>query len=383
MINATLHASYPPSVSGHICDWAVTSVTGEPPNSLEFSQWLESLPSRIETVSLLNTMAFQHIMKVLVALWMVGLWCRLRKVSSRGRAYGGSIIMARERFLLDAGLVFALCCLANNGKLKSCVAVIIYWAIMCGGWSDALTMLVVFSLACNNCIVTGICLSVAYTSWAVVRLIAPWKNQHSGLPSYEVFRASLRPVKKSKKQGRAGKEEEECIICWSSDELPLRLPCRRAHMICAECLDRLQDSDQNRCPLCRLQLYAMESAHGEMSEFLIACFAASCAIGTVFVALTCYKESCFWATLVVLLTASITLPTLWDVWQFLGVSHALDDVDLEDWDVYMIMRHGFLAVGFTSWSVYRIWKSDRVTFVDGVLFRDLEVWMGHSFFWES
>ena len=120
-----------------------------------------------------------------------------------------------------------------------------------------------------------------------------------------------------------------------------------------------------------------------MSEFLIACFAASCAIGPVFVALTCYKESCFWAMLAILLTASITVPTLWDVWQFLAVPHAPDAEDLEDWDVYMIMRHGFLAVSFTCWSVYRIWKSDRVTFVDGVLFGDLEVWMGHSFFWES
>jgi hypothetical protein len=39
MINVTLHASYPPTLPGHICDWTVTKVTGEPPVSPEYSQW--------------------------------------------------------------------------------------------------------------------------------------------------------------------------------------------------------------------------------------------------------------------------------------------------------------------------------------------------------
>lgn len=326
-------------------------------------------------------MAFQHIVKALVELWIAGLWYRLRKDRGRAPAYGGGPATLRERFLLDAGLIFAFYCFAHSEMSKSCVAVVAYWAVLCGGWPDALAMLLVFSLAFNKCVVAGICLSVGYTSWVAARSIVSWKNQHSSLPSYAAFRASLRPVKKSKKQGRAGKEEEECIVCWSSDELPLRLPCRRSHMVCAECLGHLQERFQNQCPLCRRRLYAMESGDGEACAFVIACIAASCAIGPVFVALTCYKESFSWATFAALLTGSITAPILLDVWRLLTFPLILDDEDLEDWVVSMVVRHGGFAVAFACWSVCRIWMSDRVTFVDGELVGKLEVWMRHSFFW--
>jgi hypothetical protein len=109
----------PPTIPGHICDWTVTSVIGEPPNSLEFSQWLGSLPSRIETVSVLNTIAFGYIVKALVALWVVGSWCRFR----RGLA---TYQQGEARLMLDAGVALAVYLLARNEMLKTCIAVVAY-----------------------------------------------------------------------------------------------------------------------------------------------------------------------------------------------------------------------------------------------------------------
>jgi GNAT superfamily N-acetyltransferase len=119
-----------------------------------------------------------------------------------------------------------------------------------------------------------------------------------------------------------------------------------------------------------------------MCGLAIACFAASCAIGPVFVVLTCYVEWYFWAAVAILLTAFITAPIVWDMWQLSTRSLAVDDDYLRRWLGAMLMRHGMPAVVLACWCVYRIWKLDRVTFVEGVLVGELEVWMGHSFFWD-
>lgn len=55
--NVTLHATFPPTLPGHLRDWTVTSTVGVLPDvdPLEYAQWFEKLPERIETVSILNT----------------------------------------------------------------------------------------------------------------------------------------------------------------------------------------------------------------------------------------------------------------------------------------------------------------------------------------
>jgi hypothetical protein len=207
-VNVTIHASYPPTIPGHICDWTVTSVIGEPPNSLEFSQWLGSLPSRIETVSVLNTIAFGYIVKALVALWVVGSWCRFR----RGLA---TYQQGEARLMLDAGVALAVYLLARNEMLKTCIAVVAYWTIMCGEWPDALAMVLVFALALNNCMVAGTSLTFAYNTWAVFLFKVPWAHKTSELPAFKPFLASLRRVKKKgRRQSRhADNNEHQCMIC--------------------------------------------------------------------------------------------------------------------------------------------------------------------------
>lgn len=72
--NVILEASYPPTLAHHLCDWTVTAVTGEEPaDASEYSRWLDSLPSRIETVSILNTLIFQYLVNVLIVAWLLGL----------------------------------------------------------------------------------------------------------------------------------------------------------------------------------------------------------------------------------------------------------------------------------------------------------------------
>ncbi|KAM0691242.1 hypothetical protein Q7P36_010013 [Cladosporium allicinum] len=49
------------------------------------------------------------------------------------------------------------------------------------------------------------------------------------------------------------KPEEECVICWTSDENPLRLPC--SHLVCEGCLARLRDASRYTCPYCSMALF--------------------------------------------------------------------------------------------------------------------------------
>jgi hypothetical protein len=114
----TLHATFPPTLPGRVCDWTITSIVGELPgvDPVEYTQWLEMLPGRIETVSVLNTLLFPHLVKGLLLSWILGLWCRLQS-----RAAVHDKIQVRERYLVDAGFVVAGLLLASNERLKSCV----------------------------------------------------------------------------------------------------------------------------------------------------------------------------------------------------------------------------------------------------------------------
>lgn len=49
------------------------------------------------------------------------------------------------------------------------------------------------------------------------------------------------------------KPEEECVICWTSDDTPLRLPC--SHLVCEGCLARLRDANRYTCPYCSTTLF--------------------------------------------------------------------------------------------------------------------------------
>jgi hypothetical protein len=230
----------------------------------------------------------------------------------------------------------------------------------------------------------GHMLSFAYNTWALLESTIPWTYTNSGLPNFENFLAGLRPVKKrGRRQGRRAEEKEhECLICWSDDAgLPLRLPCRPDHLVCAHCIIRLHNSGQNQCPFCRLPLYTIHGGAAKLCGFIIACFGAGCPIGPVFIALNCYKEWWYWTIAAIFLT----VPVMLSMWYLFTVPRVADVGHLAHWlDEPVGSGVAIFAVLFACWCVWQIWGLDQVTFVDGKLMgAELEVWMGHSFFWES
>ena len=142
--NVTLHATFPPKLPGRLYDWTVTSIVGELPDvdPAEYARWFEGLPERIETISILNTLLFQHLVKVLLLVWILALWYRLQNVRCRAAAHDR--IQVRERYLVDAGFAAAGLLLASNGWLKSCVLLLACWATFYEAPVDAAGMLLVF-----------------------------------------------------------------------------------------------------------------------------------------------------------------------------------------------------------------------------------------------
>ena len=47
--------------------------------------------------------------------------------------------------------------------------------------------------------------------------------------------------------------QSECIVCWSSGDMPAFLPCN--HSICRDCLTAMRDRQQTHCPMCRYRLF--------------------------------------------------------------------------------------------------------------------------------
>lgn len=173
-INVTLHPSYPPALPSHICDWIVTSVTvdGIPPNmiSAEYTQWLEGLPARIETFSVMNNLEFQQIIKALIMVWMVGLWLRSRRFGAYLRD------KSNMRLMFDIGVASLVCFLAMHKSLKRCILVIVCWATTLEEGPSCVVVPLAFGLAFSNCMVAAICITVAYNSTAVLVLMAPWEE---------------------------------------------------------------------------------------------------------------------------------------------------------------------------------------------------------------
>jgi hypothetical protein len=58
--------------------------------------------------------------------------------------------------------------------------------------------------------------------------------------------------------------EEECVVCWTTDENPLSLPC--SHLVCEGCLTRLRDANKYTCPYCSTPLF---KPHNNANKHLI------------------------------------------------------------------------------------------------------------------
>jgi hypothetical protein len=136
-------------------------------------------------------------------------------------------------------------------RLGSCMLVVAAVTALCGKPLDALAPLAVLTWAREGWTLTSIGLTVAYANWA----------QHSFrtnlVPDFETFLARLQPSPFATKILReAG--ERGCIVCWTTEETLLRLPCHVRHILCRNCLVQLHDADMFSCPHCRRGLFVYE-----------------------------------------------------------------------------------------------------------------------------
>jgi hypothetical protein len=363
-----LHASYPPTHPGRLCDWTVTSATGElPADTQAYSEWFASLPSRIETVSILNTLAFEHLMNVLVVVWALGLALRAGRFPIR-RAIDDSEKTWLKTLgrLMDNVTALAGFITTASMSLKSSVALIAFWAALGGGFLDSAGMLVVFALVFHNQMVLGIGLSVAYYTWAAHLRRLPWRDTATGgrLPNYENFLANLRPVDYAARKQESVEEEQEdgdCLVCWSSDEVALELPCKRNHLICPDCLARLHESHRYQCPICRLPLYTMKNIKTMLLELIIASLGAIFALALIETALAIYKGTYLYLAIYI----SLAAPFQTIMWRHYRISSAASEGYLASWQTRTLAFHAFMLVAFACRLGYLLGELDQATFIDG------------------
>jgi hypothetical protein len=376
--NVTLYASYPPSLPQHLCDWRIYSAVGEvpEPDLVKYSQWFDGLPERIETFSILDNWGIQHLVMLLVTLILVwGLWCRTLRVRHADGERGSTV----REWALGAGLA-STGVLYADGKLMSCAAVVAICALWSGLVLDGLAISMGFFLVSNARMVAALGLSVAYSRWAALR-----SDVHRGairkLPSYREFLADLRPVEQTSKQtstreaDESEDETEHCLICWSSDELPQKLPCKGKHSICMKCLTRLHVAARNQCPFCRLSLYRDHVPRTALYEVLVACHGAMTTFDVISVALKIYQGSYIRAAVdifSILLIRRIT-------WESLEPARLADDSAIEE----LLEFWAVMSVIGACWTGYWTGDRDQATFVDGDLVRGLCMRTKYQFVWDQ
>jgi hypothetical protein len=368
--NVTLYASYPPSLPQHLCDWKLHSAVGElpEPDLVKYKQWFDGLPERIETFSILNNWGCQHLVRFCVALILLwGLWCRTQRL----RHAGGDKELAVRTWAPSAGFASALVLFASAYRLSG-VVVAITWALLLGLVPDILAMLMVSCLVSNTRMVAALGLSVAYATWAALRLDVHW-GEIRKLPDYREFLAELRPAEQTSKRAHTEEADERgCLVCWSSDEPPQQLPCKGKHQICMECIDRLHAASRNQCPFCRLPLYRDHSPRTALYELLVACHGATTTFNVIGIALKLYHGSYINAAIDV----CMILPIRWVTWKFLSPARLADDIE-EDLEFWVLV-----SVVVVCWTGYWVGTWDQATFVDGELVRGLWIGAKYQFVWD-
>jgi hypothetical protein len=376
--NITLHATFPSTHPHHLCDWIVTSIVGELPDMphLKHAHLLSTLPKRIWTISVLNNVFFEALALALMIFWVLILVSYrakkfpYRRVTDRGEAIRAAQRMTNVGFVVE-GFVFA-----RNGDLKGFVELVAVWSCACGGYADAVTIFAVSALVESRKVLAAIGLSFPYAACVALPLDAYWRTIWEK-PHFADFVAGLQRSEdglSEEEQASAAADEDEgehCLICWSTDDLPNHLPCKGKHLLCIDCLFRLYALDRNQCPFCRLTLYRMRSYTIACYLILIACLGATCALNIVNIALKVYKGAYYRVAFDVL----VILPLRWLTWVAFRPSQLADDsscwrAGLGSWVTVSV------SVIVVFWSAYLVGRWDQANFVDGELWRELEMGMG-------
>jgi hypothetical protein len=322
---------------------------------VEYAQWFEKLPERIETVSILNTVIFPHLVKVLVVLWVLGMWRCLR-----GRHPARDWSTAMERFMLDAWFALTVFLLARNEWLKSRVFAVAYWAALCGGWWDAFKMLFAFALAFKGRMISGIGLSITYVVWTALREI-PERISIFELPDWWEFRKNLERAARARWGRYARGPEDDCQVCGLINRRPCELPCNRSHLICMDCVTRLRAEDKNYCPTCRRPLYRMQADERAFYNIVIACLCTVCVFKIIAVGLKVYRGFYREGRLATLLFAPILIGIALNFKPW----HTIDEDFVAQWPEWVLGQEALCLVIWACCEGRWLGAWDQLTYVDG------------------
>ncbi|GAB7327406.1 hypothetical protein MBLNU13_g11269t1 [Cladosporium sp. NU13] len=328
--------------------WTVQKVWGaDGDDSNDFAKQLQDILNRAETFSILNTLFYRHIVAVLVVVWSVVLWRKARAVGMRF------------------------------------------------GWWDGLAVVVCVASVLWRDMVLAIGGTAGYAAWAVLA-DRPWNGQ-GGLPDFETFVKGLKPAGEDQDRDQAGcrdaesiaqaepgaeaeaalltrieanlgllseEPQEECIVCWSSDDSPLRLPC--SHLVCSGCLTRLKDANEYTCPFCRRPLYTLSTNKVALFQLISFSSGAQLALALILTALRIARGRYWGAAECLVFKGYPAAGALWHQWGirmqgeegfFAGASERFLQIQL-GLSVYLLkgIYGGLDEVGW-------------VTFIDGKLVR--------------
>lgn len=158
------------------------------------------------------------------------------------------------------------------------------------GW-DALAIVAVTLLYEQKQHAMSCVFTAAYFVWT--RLPgSPFNELH--LPSFDVFlerTTSEHPARNNAGHDGSANDTDniqehapECLVCWSSENRPLTLPCN--HSMCRGCLSILKDRQQSCCPLCRRLLFRDNNGiRCAVHKAVVATFAARLTASGIFLLL--------------------------------------------------------------------------------------------------
>jgi hypothetical protein len=299
----------------------------------------------------------QHIMTALLLVWIYAVCCRLLQ-PRHGR---------RLQALHNSCLILLVLCFAYAHWLSFCVVAVAITVTRHGGLFDSLGLLAALTLAHEGWIIAAIALTVVYTVWAIN------SSKLYRQPDFATFLVRLRPSPPAPKTSEED-EDRGCLICWSSEEIPLQLPCHKDHRFCKDCLSRLYNADKYCCPFCLKSLFRFKSgSYRSCLRYIITTnFILRLTFRSIVLALQLYKGYYCAAAKMVFFTVLCAPLTL----GFVGV--VSEDGHLADHHIAFF----WFMLGLTT---YNVWSAalamqtwDQVTLWDGAVLKGVEVWDTHS-----
>lgn len=317
--------------------WSVTPTDGASPESAEHARKLQDILNRMEARMILGDVLFTFVLSTIILGLTFALWKRSR-----------------------AGLGW------YDGFIIAEIGLCVYLRHMAG----------------------AIGFTAAYLAWSTLV-----DRPHRQLPDYQTFVEGLPPAGEAadasepaapspeaatldRFEAKLGlppkKPETDCVVCWSSEESPLTMPC--AHVVCKGCLSRLKSATRNSCPFCRRPLFSLFNEQTLLFEALVAASGAQITLGLVLTGLQIFKMRYLNAPFELVVTCGLALAALREQLRAYeqggeGYIASIAASDSATWVLRVQVAGSLYAVYRTLTGDLGIWRLDWVTFLDGAMNR--------------